>query len=126
MSPSAKAHIDNLRPYKGGNQLLWRIHELDNIDKHRTLFTAAHDLLLVADWMPDKLPYRLKTGDPQFGGLFDVDVANRLQDEIEEAVNKAKVTKDDALLPSLRSLVEETEELILNFKPMLNSNPGKP
>jgi hypothetical protein len=38
MRERAIKQIDNLKPYKAGNQLLWRIHELDNIDKHRTLF----------------------------------------------------------------------------------------
>jgi hypothetical protein len=37
--------IDRLKPYKGGNDAPWRIHELDNIDKHSTLFTVAHDFL---------------------------------------------------------------------------------
>src|SRR5271168_2992434 len=39
MCPKAIKAIDALKPYKGGNDALWRIHELDNIDKHRTLFT---------------------------------------------------------------------------------------
>jgi hypothetical protein len=42
--------IDNVKPYKGGNDALWKIHELDNIDKHRTLFSVAHDYLFFGDW----------------------------------------------------------------------------
>src|SRR5216683_4202653 len=38
MRPEAKEAIDRLKPYKGGNDPLWRVHELDNIDKHRALF----------------------------------------------------------------------------------------
>jgi hypothetical protein len=45
--PSDRAKIDALQPYKGGNNLLWVIHKLNNIDKHRLLLTvgsAVHSL----------------------------------------------------------------------------------
>ena len=120
MRPLAVKHIDNLQPYKGGNQLLWRIHELDNIDKHRTLFTVAHDYLFVADWLPMVgSPYWLKTDAPHFTGVFDLDVEKDVQLEIEEAFGRAKVAETDALLPSLRGLIKGTEELVLSFKPLL-------
>src|ERR1700678_2298437 len=43
--------IDALKPYKGGNDALWRIHELDIIDKHRTIFEPGEDWLLEAPWV---------------------------------------------------------------------------
>jgi len=113
-------HIDNLKPYKGGNQALWRIHELDNIDKHRTLFTVARDYLFVADWMPaGNWPYWLKKGDPHFAGVFDSEVEEDVQLEIEKAVSKAKVAQSDALLPSLHDLVTFVEETVFGFKALL-------
>jgi len=33
--------LDALKPYKGGNDTLWRLHELNKIDKHRLLLTAS-------------------------------------------------------------------------------------
>jgi len=33
--------IDALEPYRGGNDALWKLHKLDNVDKHRTLITAG-------------------------------------------------------------------------------------
>jgi hypothetical protein len=120
MRDVAIKHIDNLKPYKGGNQLLWRIHELDNIDKHRTLFTVDRDYLFVADWMPtSNWPYWLKTDNPHFAGVFDPEVEKDVQLEIEKAVGKAKVTESDALLPSLQDLISFTRETIFNFKPLL-------
>jgi hypothetical protein len=123
MRDIAIRHIDNLKPYNGGNQLLWRIHELDNIDKHRMLFTVAHDMLFVADWMPvttiSPSRYWLKTGDPHFAGVFDPEVEKDVQLEIEEAFGKAKVTQSDALLPSLQDLISFPEETIFSFKPLL-------
>ena len=40
MSREAKTRIDELKPYKGGNDILWRLRELNNIDKHRLLVTV--------------------------------------------------------------------------------------
>ena len=33
--------IDALKPYKGGNDLLWILHRLNNIEKHRILLTVG-------------------------------------------------------------------------------------
>jgi 3',5'-cyclic AMP phosphodiesterase CpdA len=116
MRPEAIEAIDRLKPYKGGNDALWRIHELDNIDKHRALFTMAHDFLFIADWFPGT--YLLKTDNPNFSGV-ESEVEQDLQAEIEEAVNQPKVSQSNALLPSLHQLVDFVEDLILSFEPFL-------
>ena len=41
MSPNAIKAIDAVEPYKGGNDILWRLHSLNNIDKHRILVTVG-------------------------------------------------------------------------------------
>jgi len=33
--------IDTLKPYKGGNDLLWTLYRLNNIEKHRMLLTVG-------------------------------------------------------------------------------------
>jgi hypothetical protein len=33
--------IDTIKPYKGGDETLWRLHALNNLDKHRLLITAV-------------------------------------------------------------------------------------
>lgn len=35
------AAIDAIAPYKGGNDLLWRLYRLNNIEKHRLLLTVG-------------------------------------------------------------------------------------
>ena len=40
-SPNTVALFDALKPYRGGNDALWRLHRLNNIDKHRLLFTVG-------------------------------------------------------------------------------------
>ena len=52
MCPKAIKAIDALKPYKDGNDLLWKIHELNNIDKHRALFTVDSDCVMLDDWLP--------------------------------------------------------------------------
>src|SRR5438128_8008029 len=33
--------IDAIKPYKGGNDLLWMLYRLNNVEKHRLLFTVG-------------------------------------------------------------------------------------
>lgn len=89
MCPKAIKAIDALKPYKGGNDALWRIHELDNIDKHCALFTYAHDCMLVADWLAEygsMDPFDLKASNPNFAavGAFDSEVEKDMEFEINE------------------------------------------
>src|ERR1700689_389184 len=58
--PEAIEVIDRLKPYKGGHDLLWRIHELDNIDKHRYVFTVGKSALFSAQWWDSGREYILK------------------------------------------------------------------
>jgi hypothetical protein len=41
MDANAVGIIDAVKPYKGGNDILWRLNKLNNIDKHRLLLTVA-------------------------------------------------------------------------------------
>jgi hypothetical protein len=41
MTAAARAAIDNVQPYKGGNDRIWQLHKLNIIDKHRLLITVG-------------------------------------------------------------------------------------
>ena len=41
VAPSAKKPIDDTKPYHGGNDTLWKLHRLNNVDKHRLLITVG-------------------------------------------------------------------------------------
>ncbi|MGA3317826.1 MAG: hypothetical protein ABSC64_15465 [Candidatus Korobacteraceae bacterium] len=41
MRKLAIQRLDRLHPYKGGNNLLWQLHRLDIIDKHKLLLTLG-------------------------------------------------------------------------------------
>jgi hypothetical protein len=110
--------IDRLKPYKGGNPALWRIHELDNIDKHRTLFTLAPDFLFTGDWFEGA--YLVKSQNPLFAGV-ETEVEKDIQLEIKEALNQPQVSNANALLPALHELVDFVDNLVVRFKPLLRN-----
>jgi hypothetical protein len=116
MRPEAVKAIDDLKLYKGGNDPLWRLHELDNIDKHRTLFTVAHDFLYTSDWFDGA--YLHKTENPHFAGL-EPDVEKNIQLEIERAASDPQIVYKNALLPMLHQLVDFVDSLIVSFRPLL-------
>jgi hypothetical protein len=99
-------------------------HELDNIDKHRFMFVIAEDALFEAPWFTDAMPYlirprTLNTDSPLFSGVFDSEVKDGVNFEIEKAVSNTQVAKGDALLPTLRQYIDIVEDLILCFEPFL-------
>jgi hypothetical protein len=128
MSKRAKAAIDALKPYKGGNDALWRLHDLDNIDKHRSLFTLFSNCLFAADWLPSEYPYMLKTDSPHFSGIVGDDtesgiVADDTENDVKLVVDKAtsdlQITDSGPLLPTLHQMVDLVNNLVLAFKPLL-------
>lgn len=44
LSPAGQKIITDLKPYKGGNEILWRLHQLNITDKHHLLVTASTSL----------------------------------------------------------------------------------
>ena len=112
--PGAIEEIDRLKPYKGGNDALWRIHELDRIDKHRTLFTFSHDFVFYADWFGSS--FLFKKDSPAYVGLFDEHVENDMQFEIKKSFGQSQVSGRDAILPSLHQLVDFVDSLLPIFR----------
>lgn len=61
--------IDSAKPYKGGNDPLWILHELNNRSKHRFLLTAAsalQDFNLGKHVWANRLPESFMHGVPDF------------------------------------------------------------
>jgi hypothetical protein len=117
MTAGAIETIDALKPYGGGCDALWRIHELNNIDKHRVLFTVGKDWLLAADWLPSD--FWLKASDPDFVGIFPSDVEKDINLAFEEAFGDPEIVNGNALLPTLKELMNFVDYTILLFKPFL-------
>jgi hypothetical protein len=120
MREDAKLAIDAAKPYKGGNEALWRIHELNNIDKHRMLFTVAGDHVFTAEWIrsmgehwTDRIS--LHGDEAEFAALFGNGAEKEVQGEIEDAFAEVADVRGDALFPTLRELVEFTEGFVTSF-----------
>jgi hypothetical protein len=69
IEPRAIKFIDFLKPYKGGNDALWKINELNNIDKHRRLLSVGQNgVLCEGDGFDGH--YWLKGDNPSFPRVF--------------------------------------------------------
>jgi len=117
IQPKAIEALDLLKPYKGGNLALWRIHELDRIDKHRALAPCASDFIFFADWFEGDFLFQQDA--PALAGLYDSQVERDMQFEIEKALSDPKGPSRDAILPTLHQLIDVTKSLVLSFKPFL-------
>jgi hypothetical protein len=124
MRADAKEAIDRVKPYGGGNEFLWKLHELNNIDKHRLLFTVRRDVMYTGDWINHPFggsynSFLMKTGDPHFVGVFNGEAEDQIQFQSDETLTEPQVSHGDALLPFLHRLVSFIEDVILSFEPRL-------
>ena len=122
MREDAKKAIDALQPYKGGNPMLWMLHELNNIDKHNFLLTQGEDVLCEGDFetpSPEHPYYWLKSGDPNFIGIFGDETQDNLQPATQEVLANAGVSRVNAMLPTLHQLVTGVDNLAKSFLPIL-------
>ena len=123
MTAAAKKAIDRVKPYRGGgNDLLFTIRELNNVDKHRLLLTVGTDFLFTADWIDDPFGFHMfqvKASNPDFGGVFDRKKKDKIQLKIRQTVHQPKIIQGDPLIPTLHQLVNVVEGLVLSFEPLL-------
>jgi hypothetical protein len=98
--------IDSLKPYRGGNYKLWKLHETNNIDKHRKLISVGNDILCEGEGFDGH--YLLRDRNPPFTRM-----------------NSSKRTKDEsgrsgALVPTLGELTSYVANLVEEFKVFLD------
>lgn len=141
--------IDAIKPYKGGNDVLWRLHKLNNIDKHRLLVTVGsiYKNLNIAPvlqkefeklWsdpqfadvrpnltVPDLLlnpggnMFPLKAGDDLFTDLPDAEVNEKIEFHFQLVINEPQVIEGAPLLETLKEMIDVVDNTILSFKPLL-------
>jgi hypothetical protein len=147
MSLEAKKAIEALRPYQGGNDMLWHIHSLDNIDKHRLLITvgSAYRSFNIGSLLKrslkqegevgfsnlDNFPFSnlalkpadrlfpLKAGDELFMDLPDAEVDENLKFQFEIAFGEPEVFDGKPLLETLEQMIKTVHDIILSFKEFL-------
>ena len=120
-----------IHPYQGGDNTLWRLHQLNRIDKHNMLITAwgavtgVNSFPAMGDhWVGNQwtgipgIPFPLKQGDKFFIEAPDVDEHTSLF--LEVAFNEPDVAEGYPVIRALRRMFrrvnEITGDLILRFQ----------
>ncbi len=122
-SPTALARIEELQPYWRSTPLddpLWLVHDMDRIDKHRTLVVIA-----VAGHIPfqavvtKNFAVRKHETNPEFRqaipilGTSNVTVKGEISLDI--AFREFGTRKDQFVIPSLRQLLDSTRNVVESF-----------
>jgi len=110
IEPRTIKFIDGLKPYKGGNDVLWRLHEANNIDKHRKLLSVGVDILCDGEGFAGY--YWLKTEKPPFAGVFAPEGQQETQLPPVESLIEPHVIDGEALIPTLLQITNYVETLI--------------
>jgi hypothetical protein len=148
MRQEAIQAIDALKPHRGGNDLLWRIHKLNNVDKHRLVLTTGsafrsfnigstmnqmlkQSMLNAGNANAGNLPmlnlflrpadrmFPLKAGDELFIDAPDAEVNEQMQFLFDVAFGEPQVVDGEALLDTLKRMIELVDNIILSFRPLL-------
>jgi hypothetical protein len=140
VSDTAKDMIAALKPYKGGNNALWRLHRLDITDKHRLLVAvgAAHRNIILpfpdmGQDMSQNPSLVLTPDDRQFPlkhkvEIFRVAKAARLEGDqdyddlkftFQIALNEPGVIEGEPVLPALHELADLVNGIVAAFGPSL-------
>jgi hypothetical protein len=144
MRQEAVRAIDAIKPYGGGgNDALWRLHRLNNIDKHRTLILVgsayrsvnlgAHMSEMMRRTWPDRpLPktdlyfrpadrlFPLKVDDELFIDAPDAEVNPAINFRFEVAFGEAGIVEGAPLLETLQQMADLVNYLISQFGPLLS------
>ena len=147
MSDAARKAIDACNPYKGGNDTLWRLHKLNNIDKHRFLVTTGLSLGAISantvlprgmihiypssrgiesrHIAPTELflipenPMPLNVGDILFTDPSGAEVNQKVQFKFDVAFSEPGIAERERLLPTLVGMADCVDDLIAGFRPLL-------
>ena len=145
MRQDAVDAIDAIKPYKGGNDTLWRLHKLDNIDKHRLLITVGASFsnfnvgqhlgpkfaeMMKAQGLPmspmpdlyisptDRM-FPLKVGDELFIDAPDAEVNEKINFLFDIAFGEPGVVEGDAIIETLQGMYDLVDNLVSDFAPLL-------
>jgi len=146
MGQAAIDAIDAIKPYRGGNFTLWRLHELDRIDKHRVLVTAGsalmgHSLLpasrkhFTENWIarnpgapvPDfSRPFgrphivcnSVRAGDVILS-VPESEAEEHMSFRFDVAFNEPQLIEGEPILETLHNFSRLTRQIVSGFEPML-------
>jgi hypothetical protein len=149
-TPAAIRAIDETKPYKGGNDLLWRLHHLNNVDKHRLLVTVGSHSAGVGLWgmmwpmvqqlrkpgTPDRkvmpMPednlfidpadklFALKVGDELFIDGPGAEVNKNLKFRFEVAFGEPETSEGEPIVETLTQMADLVDSVVVSFRPFLS------
>jgi hypothetical protein len=146
MNQDAIKAINALKPYKDGNDVLWNLHRLSNIDKHRMLITAgaahvAHSMTpgirqalqhglnrlghpeildqvrsISLDARQIKFP--LKKGDELFRDFPNAEIDKNVEISVEVVFEEPDVLHT-MVVPTLFRMAQSVDGIIVSFRSFL-------
>lgn len=121
--PEAVELIDSLKPYDGGNATLWKIHQLNIIDKHRSVLTIGDNAVYVVPGNANQRfllkPRGLKAKSPSFSSAFDENMDDDVNLPSAKSFFDQQGIERQALIPTLSEFIAYVESLVPRFKPFL-------
>ena len=144
--PASIAKIDALNPYQGGDDLLWSLYRLNNIEKHRLLLTVGsqaggiHLGQLMAANLPTEFPaearsamqkmnqflmpankgFPLTPGFELYIGGPDEPINPSLQFRFEVVLNEPGIVQGKAISDVVRDITGRVEAVVTALTPLLN------
>jgi hypothetical protein len=144
MRQDAIDRIDTIKPYKGGNDVLWRLDELNNIDKHRLLITACSvntarsmtpsergELISIfegshpGESLPHSrnilkgvVPVPLKAGD-KLWTVSESELEKNVQFHFDIAFNEPQVIECKPIIETLHKMADLVGRIVLEFDDLL-------
>jgi hypothetical protein len=119
MGPKAKDIIRSIKPYKGGDDVLWMLHRLNNRDKHRTLFTVGFAVRsITTPYGQIQASPKFRTGPLENGGeLFreDSQISNKVDFIFDIAINEPGLIECEPLIFRLRTSYNRVFRLMGRF-----------
>jgi hypothetical protein len=140
--------IDGIKPYKGGNDLLWAMYGLNNIEKHRVLLTvgsqttgmhlgqfisnrmreAGHPFAestarvfesMDMSLIPSDRGFPLKEGFELYVGMADEELNPNQEFGFEVALNEPGIVEGKPLLETVHQFANLVEGIVTALKPRL-------
>ena len=148
--PEAIAAVDALTPYRGANDLLWKLHKLNNVDKHRVLLTAgsafdgvnigpqmSRQMEKLINSMPSQkeainIPpmdlflrpadrlFPLKAGDELFIDAPDAEPDEKLQFRFGLGFGEKDIVYGDPIVETLSSMIQAIDAILPQFEKHLS------
>ena len=134
--------IDLIKPYKGGNDLLWSLCRLNNIEKHRLLLTVGSrspamnfgqfmQKHIAKMWPETTFPvtdlffreedgeFPIKAGLELFIDAPDAEFDEKLQFRFDIAISEPQILEAQSLIETLNQMANLVEGIIATLEPKL-------